>query len=316
MAISTKTINDTISWAKRFTFNRNPVIGNSLEPALTSAQMVMQTVLGPPFEWWWNNEELVFTCNPVPNSATSTVVNVAGGIVTVTAPNTFVVGNLVLPKSLVTLTALNGLLLEVATASATQFTALVPGVNNGSDTVGVFTNITTQDYSVATPEFSHIEHASVLDLDSTGKPTKWYELTVKNNLSLETSSGRPEFLSPHTEDGQGNTTFRVTAAPDKRYPVSIHIQKAAPAITSINQTWAPIPDFMQYVTNWGFVALMQQFSDDPSRAAYANNKFTAALLARADGLTDEEKNIFLNNWEELRMGYGPMKQQGINARGQ
>ena len=86
MAISTKTISDTINWAKRFTFNRNPVIGNSLEPALTSAQMVMQTILSPPFEFWWNNEELVFTCNPVPNSATSTVVSVAGGIVTVTAP--------------------------------------------------------------------------------------------------------------------------------------------------------------------------------------------------------------------------------------
>jgi hypothetical protein len=316
MAISTKTIQDTINWAKRLTFNRNPVIGNSLEPALTSAQMVMQTILGPPFEWWWNNEELVFTCNPVPNSATSTVVSVAGGVVTVTAPNTFNVGDLVLPKSLVTLTALNGFLLEVATRSATQFTALVPGITNGSDTAGVFTNITTQDYPVATPEFSHIEHANVLDLDSTGKPTKWYELTIKNQLSLETSSGRPEFLSPHSEDGQGNTMFRVTCAPDKKYPVSIRIQKAAPAVTSINQTWAPIPDFMQYVTNWGFLALMQQFLDDPSRATYANNKFTAALLARADGLSDEQKNIFLNNWDEMRMGFGPTKQQGINARGQ
>lgn len=317
MAICTKTIQDTINWAKRFTFNRNPVIGNSLEPALTSAQMVKQTILGPPFEWWWNNEELVFTCNPVANSATSTAVSITSGVVTVTATNTFAVGQLVLPKNLVTLTGLNGLLLEVATASSTQFTAAVPTLGNGSDTVGVFTNITTQDYTIATPEFSHIEHASVLDLDSTGKPTKWYELTVKNNLSLETSAARPEFLSPHTEDGAGNTTFRLSSAPDKKYPVAIHVQLAASTSPiGVNSTWAPIPDFMQYIYNWGFVALMQQFSDDPQRAAYANNKFTAALLARADGLTDEQKNIFLNNWEELRMGAGAMKQQGIAARGQ
>ena len=315
MAISTKTIQNTIDFCKRLSFNRNPVIGNSLEPALTAAQIVMQVILGPPFEWWWNNEELVFTCNPVPNSATSTAVSISGGVITVTALNTFSVNDLVLPKNFVTLTGLNGLLLEVATSSPTQFTALVPSLANGSDTVGVFTNITTQDYPVATPEFSHIEHASVLDLDATGKPLKWYELTVKNMLSLETSANRPEFLSPHTENGQGVTVFRVTSAPDKKYPISVHIQKAAPTVTSVNQTWAPIPDFMQYIYTWGFMALIWQFADDP-RATYANNKFVAGILARSEGLDDEQKNIFLNNWDEMRMSFGPMKQQGIQARAQ
>jgi hypothetical protein len=314
MAISTKTISNTIDFCKRLSFNRNPVIGNSLEPALTAAQIVMQVILGPPFEWWWNNEELVFTCNPVPNSATSTVVSIVSGTITVTAANTFSTGDLVLPKGFVTLTSLNGLLLEVVTATASTFTAAV-NLPNGTDTAGTFTNITTQDYPVATPEFSHIEHASVLDIDATGKPLKWYELTVKNMLSLETSANRPEFISPHTENGQGVTVFRVTSAPDKKYPISIHIQKAAPTVTSINQTWAPIPDFMQYIYTWGFMALIWQFADDP-RATYANNKFVAGILARSEGLDDEQKNIFLNNWDEMRMSFGPMKQQGIAARGQ
>jgi hypothetical protein len=274
----------------------------------------MQVILGPPFEWWWNNEELVFTCNPVPNSATSTVVSIVSGTITVTAANTFSTGDLVLPKGFVTLTSLNGLLLEVVTATASTFTAAV-NLPNGTDTAGTFTNITTQDYPVATPEFSHIEHASVLDIDATGKPLKWYELTVKNMLSLETSANRPEFISPHTENGQGVTVFRVTSAPDKKYPISIHIQKAAPTVTSINQTWAPIPDFMQYIYTWGFMALIWQFADDP-RATYANNKFVAGILARSEGLDDEQKNIFLNNWDEMRMSFGPMKQQGIAARGQ
>ena len=316
MALSTKTIQNTIDFCKRLSFNRNPVIGNSLEPALTAAQIVLQVILGPPFEWWWNKEEVVFTCNPTPNSATSTVATVSGGVLTVTANNTFAVNNLVLPKNFAGgLTALNGLLLEIQTASSTQFTALVPSLSNGSDTAGVFTNITTQDYTIAVPTFSHITHSSVMDLDSTGKPLKWYQLTVKNSLSLETSSSRPEFISPQTEDSSGNVTFRVTAAPDKAYPVSLNVQLAAPAVTSIYQTWAPLPDFMQYIYTWGFMALIWQFADDP-RATYANNKFTAGLLARADGLSDEQKNIFLNNWEELRMGFAPMKQQGISARGQ
>ena len=316
MALSTKTIQNTIDFCKRLSFNRNPVIGNSLEPALTAAQIVLQVILGPPFEWWWNKEEIVFTCNPVANSATSTVASVSAGVLTVTATNSFAVNNLVLPKNFAGgLVGLNGLLLEIVTATPTGFTALVPGVANASDTVGVFTNITTQDYTIAVPSFSHITHSSVLDLDSTGKPLKWYQLTVKNSLSLETSSNRIEFISPQSEDSNGNVTFRVFSAPDKKYPVSINVQLAAPSVTSINQTWAPLPDFMQYIYTWGFMALIWQFADDP-RATYANNKFTAALLARADGLTDEQKNIFWNNWEELRMGFAGMKQQGIAARGQ
>ena len=74
MALATYTIANSIEWAKKFAFARGMVLGNGLEPALTSAYLITQTVLSPPFEWWWNNEELVFTCNPVPNSATSTAI--------------------------------------------------------------------------------------------------------------------------------------------------------------------------------------------------------------------------------------------------
>jgi hypothetical protein len=315
MALSTRTIQDSINWAKRFNFNRNPVIGNSLEPALTCASFVLQTILGPPFQWWWNNDELVFTCNPVPNTATSTAVVISAGVATVTAVNTFAVGDLVIPSALAGgSTALNGVLLEIATASGSQFTAKVT-LPNSTDTAGTFTNITTQDYTIAAPTFSHIEHASVLDLDVNGTPTKWMELEVKDNLALESSSNRPLFVGAHREDGSGNVTFRVFSSPDKKYPVAVHVQLAAPAVTSMNQTWAPLPDFMQYIYDWGFLALMWQFADDP-RAAYANNQFKAALLGRQEGLTEEQKNIFLNNWQSLQEGYLMKMQQGIGARGQ
>jgi hypothetical protein len=313
MALTTKTIQDTINWAKRFSFERNPVIGNSLEPALTSANMVMQTILAPPMDWWWNNKELGFTCNPTPAVATSTAVSIASGVVTVTAANTFAIGSPVLPSGLATLTPLNGQLLIVATASPTGFTALVPTLGNGTDTVGTFTGLSTQDYMLAVPNFSHIEHASVLDITPTGTPIKWWELEVKNNLSLESSQNRPLFIGPHVEDANGNVTFRLASAPDQAYPVSLHVQLTAPAITSINQTWAPLPDFMEYIYEWGFMALMWQFADDP-RSQVANNNFKAGILARAEGLTEEERNIFLNNWEQLYQN-PQTKQMGAQARG-
>lgn len=246
MAISTVTISATIEWAKRLSFNRNPVIGNSLEPALSSANMVKQIILGPPFSWWWNNEEVTFTCNP-----------------SVPTP------------------------------------------------VGTLTATTTQDYTTVTSEFSHIEHASVFDINQT--PGKWIELEVKNNLALDSNPDRPRFVSPHVEDAAGNMTWRVMPAPDKNYPVAIHIQKAAALITSINQTWAPIPDFMQYVYNWGFLALMWAFADDP-RFQIANQKFVAGLLARAEGINDEERNAFLNAWNNLTGHDAMQAQQGLQMR--
>src|SRR5271157_4126456 len=123
MALSTKTILNTIEWAKKLSYARNPVIGNSLEPALTSAQMVMDTMLSPPFSFWWNNEELVFTCNPTLATGTLTNIAIVSGVLTVTIPNSFVVGSLVLPSAIGTTTALNGQLLEILTASSSQFTA-------------------------------------------------------------------------------------------------------------------------------------------------------------------------------------------------
>jgi hypothetical protein len=316
MPLATYTIADTIEWSKRLTFNRNPVIGNSLEPALTSANMVAQTILNPPFDWWWNNQEVVFTCNPTPNSATTTAVAIAAGVLTATVTNTFAANNILIGSGFTTLTQLNGLIILVASATGSGFTANV-SLPNGTDTAGTFTSVTTQDYTVPVPSFSHIEHASVLDLVGTSAPyvpSKWFELTVKNNLSLETSAGRPEFISPEVEDGNGNMTFRLSSAPNKPYPVSLHIQNAAPTFTSINQTWAPIPDFMKYIYNWGFMAMMWQFADDP-RAAYASNKFTAGILARAFDLTEQERNIFLNNWEALMQNPAAV-QQGIAARSQ
>lgn len=312
MALTTRTIQDTINWAKRLSFERNPVIGNSLEPALTSANMVIQTLLAPPLDWWWNNLEIGFTCNPTPTSAASTAVSISSGIVTVTVPNDFSVGSPVVGTGLATLTKLNGKLLVVLTSSATQFTAAID-LPNGTDTVGTFTCLTTQDYSVTVPNFSHIEHASVMDIDSVGAPVKWWQLQVKNNLSLETSANRPEFIGPHVEDSSGVVTFRLASAPDKAYPVSLHVQLTAPPITSINQTWAPLPDFMQYIYEWGFMALMWSFADDP-RAMDANNKFKAGILGRAEGLTEEERNIFLSNWEALYKN--PLAaQMGTQARG-
>ena len=331
MAVSNITIADTINFTKRLCFNHNPVIGNSLEPALTAANLVIQTVLSPPFEYWWNSEDLTFVTSPTAPAATSTSsVISAAGVLTATAPNNFGVGASVLVAGFTgTLAPLNGQLVAVASVigtfpNYTGFTAQVPFNALGPDvSSGTFTSLTSQDYVVAPPAgynaaggatqgwFSHIDHASVYDVSST--TPRWVELTVKNNLSLDSVTGRSTFISPESEDATGNLTFRVMPSPDEAYPISIHAMLTPPQITSVNQTWAPLPDYLQNVYTLGFLSFMMAFNDDP-RAPMYNSQFKAAILARQDGLTQEERDIFLNSWDMLTSRKQMNASQGTQAR--
>lgn len=312
MALSTVTILDTMAWCRQFTYNRNFGIGNSLEPAITSAQMILDTILSPPFTFWWNSLELSFTCSTAFPTSPITSVTVLNGTVTLNTVNNWIVGNQVLVSGLVGASFLNGQLLTVQTETDTTITAQYNGTNYGptADT-GTLTAITTQDYVVNVPNFSHIEHASLLDITKT--PNVWKELTVKNNLALDSTLARPDFISPEVEDANGNVSFRMMPSPSSNYPIALHVQKSAPLITSLNQTWAPIPDYMQYVYNWGFLALMWNFSSDP-RAPFANQKFTSALLGRAQGLSQEARNIFLDVWNMQSASDAMEQQQGVQAR--
>lgn len=51
---STIPLSATVEWARKMNFGRRSSLGNSLEPTITSANTVMQAMVGPPFIWPWN----------------------------------------------------------------------------------------------------------------------------------------------------------------------------------------------------------------------------------------------------------------------
>jgi hypothetical protein len=315
MALSTNTILGSIEWAKRFSYNRPSGIGNSIEPAKTSAELVLQTILSPPFDWWWNALELSFTANPV--AATYTPVGnitIASGTLTALVTTPLVPQQVVLLSDFTNITALNGQAVVVLNnASGTLTTTIQSVANQTTGDTGVVTLATTQDYIVSAPTFGDIEHVSVLDISKA--PAKWTQMEVKENLALDSSpAGRPQFISAEYQDATGNVTFRLMPPPALAYPVSLHVQQVAPLVTSLNQTWAPLPDYFAYIYNWGFLSLMWSFADD-SRAPMASQKFVANLLGRAEGLSETDRNIFLNNWTALTGAQVSEQQQGIQARG-
>ncbi len=57
---ATVTLLKTIQWAQPYLNWANLVIGTAGEPAISSANLVLQTIVGPPFRWPWNRSTANF----------------------------------------------------------------------------------------------------------------------------------------------------------------------------------------------------------------------------------------------------------------
>jgi hypothetical protein len=296
---STNTILKSIEWAKKLNFGRRSAIGNFLEPALTSANIVKQAILGPPFEWRWNRKEIAWNC------VDTTLVWAAAQAYPIGYRLKDSNGNLQ------TVTAIGSVPHQSGATQPTWSTdTTTPGTTTDGDLTWTASDI--QTYIINIPTFGWIEHASLQDISSS--TPGWFEIQSKLSLAKDSSVARPRYISAHTDDNAGNIGFVFMPVPDLAYPVNIHIQQKAPLVTSINDTWAPIPDEYSYIYNWGFLALMYMFADDP-RFQMANQKFVAHLLASNEGLTETERNMFLNNWGEISGTEVFRAQQGGQARG-
>lgn len=211
---STITLNNTINWTLPF-LNYAPVtIGASNEPAITSANTIIQTILSPPFAWRWNRKTLTFA-------------TVAG----------------------------------------------------------------TQDYVVTTA--ADYGFSEVADIALSAGQT--FPLELKYVLTAGTERSRPTYLALQKDDDAGNLTFRLLPTPDQVYTVTVTYQIRPALFTATSGLWSPIPDQYQFIYNWGFLSLMQQYtkSDDPARA---RQLFVASLLGASEGLREEDRNVFIASW--------------------
>jgi hypothetical protein len=294
---------NTMEWAKKFNFNRASAVGNFAEPALTSANTILQTIVGAPFAWRWNR----------------TII----GFITAAGQQDYTVFNY-LPSTAVKLGWFTiddaGNCQKCTTAGTTGASA--PSWNHSvagttADNSVTWTNLgTVSAEAKGSYTFAWIEKSSVQD--TIQGALAWKEMTNQIVLGLESGQSRPSFIAAQIDDGLGNITFRLLATPDQAYPVAITIQQKPPLFTSVNQTWAPIPDEYSHIYNWGFLSMMWLFSDDP-RWQTANSKFVTALLSSHQGLTETQLNIFLQNWQMLSGQPSQMaitQQQGNQARGQ
>jgi hypothetical protein len=279
---STKTILASLEWAKRFVFNRQLSLGGFKEPAITSANTVLQTILGKPFRWQFNR--------------------VVTGFVTTIGQQDYLLlyawpANQVLSAGTLVVDS-NGNSQKVTTAGTTN--ATIPSFNgtlNGTttDNTVTWTNVGAIPNASASYNFGWIENASVQNPAN----LKWIQISNKVDLALDAATSRPQNIAAELTGNLG-ITFRLMPVPDLAYPVAITLQQNAQLITSLNQTWAPLPDDLGYVYQMGFLSFAYEFADD-SRWAPTRQRFIAGLLGAAEGLTATEINVFLANFNAISL---------------
>lgn len=153
------------------------------------------------------------------------------------------------------------------------------------------TKVGVTDYSVALANFGWIEKAVAYNV---ADGTAAYELKVDLVLGSETTSNQPTRIVAQYDDDNGNITFRMFPAPDAEYNVVVDYQKSASNFSSLTQAWSPIPDYMSYVYNLGFIAKAFDYAADP-RFGPEMQMFYQALAAVSEGLSSTQRNIWLQD---------------------
>jgi hypothetical protein len=216
-----------------------PVNISNQEPALTAANIVKQTMLGPPFKWPWNRAGFSVSLDP---------------------------------------------------------------------------NATTwdQDYPLSLPDFHFCE--KVWLTDPNGKVTEISNIV--SALSTESVIKRPSSAALYLQDNIGNVTLRLNTLPDEAYTIDGLYQRAPVWMTSLAAGWAPIPDHLAFIYDWGFLGFVSLLVKD-ARAPIFLGKFASHLLSSQDGLTAQQRNIFLGNFLDLMNQQGREQlatQQGAQGR--
>lgn len=311
---TTITLSNVISYAQAYNQFRPFNIGVANEPAITSANTLLQTIISPPFAWNWNRSSVNFLtvigqqdyataaatfgfiekASWVP-AATISTAQITSNVATYTTAQplgpAFVVG------AQVTITGCTSSFFNVVQAviasvpSANSFTVALTHANFGpeSETGAIATNGSKTEIS-----------------------------DIINVLGDGNELGTPAHIAPQVDDNAGNITFRLLPLPDQIYQITVIFQKRIPALfTSLSGTWAPIPDHYSFLYQWGLTALMLAYSGNPMWQQF-NSKFVAALLGIAEGLSEDQKNIFQTAWlaSITEQQYtGQKAQQGVQGRG-
>jgi hypothetical protein len=290
MAANNKnTVVGTLNWCAASTLNRpsQNVGGFFQEPGLTNANLLMGTILGPPFAWQWNRYTAQFTASP---GQTDYSVSIPSFGWLEKATRTF--GGLTKEIQIATS-------LAVSTDQDAPFEICpVFDDNNGNITFRL----------LAAPD-----QAYVINLTYQGAPnflTSLYGAPLVLTSVAAASGNTTVYTGPALSSPQVNQYYQVSGfvAPSTANnglyyatasgPTSITLQNPnGVAVTAAGTvapatTWAPIPDKYNFLYERGMLAHLHG-TYDAATYAMELELFFRQLVGCSEGLSDTAKAIFL-----------------------
>ena len=188
---------------------------------------------------------------------------------------------------------------------------------NRNEYSGLVLEAENQDYAVPLTDFAYLEKVTLINAAGTYA----FNVTdVYNTGALGVSVSKPaepKGCSVHLVQYGINVTLRFIAIPDQNYDSVITYQKLIPDMSALGDPW-PIPGQYKDIFNNLFAAEAYQAVDDDQQAQRYRMRGVAALLAKAEGLNEMQRNSVLAQFL-VRGGQAQATQlrtnQGTQARG-
>lgn len=181
------------------------------------------------------------------------------------------------------------------------------------------TNVTTttnQDYTVTVANFGFLEKVSLTDV--TGNVQELKDVYNTSALSINAIQQRPSAAAAISYVPGTSFKLRFNTVPDKIYTINLTFQGLSTQFVALADPWSPIPDQYSDVYNNLFLAEAFQTANDDQEAARYRQRGVAALLSKAEGLTQTQINIFRQQWlqrDAEAQASSLRTAQGTQARG-
>lgn len=309
---ATISLQQTIQWTQPFLNWANLSIGAAGEPAISAANLILQTIVGPPFVWPWNRATTNFQTTQGVQDYTVAIANY-GFLEAASLQMVGVITSVIANGTTAVFQAVNNF-----SGGAIDGGFPTPVVISGCITVGL--NGTQTMIAATSTSFTISTSITVTEAESGAKALagKIFPLELKwGAITDANEQARPQFISTQTSNESGvSFSLRLLPVPDTTYQVNLIYQESPTLFTNTSAAWG-IPDQLQYIYNYFFLFMMFDYFDDP-RAARYRQLAVAALLSRADGLEETDRNLFLGNWLPLmaqEISGEEKPKQGLQARG-
>lgn len=284
------TLTQTVNWAGTFVQYSPQLAGLGQEPGVSVASEIRSTILSAPFTWAFNRAETTLNLVAGTQDYTQTITDF--GFLE-KASLTDANGDIQEIKDVKNTEALSkstkqqrpSAIAVLTRAAAGSVTFRFLGVPDATYTC----TLTYQKLSPIMGPFFITSVAAASGANTTY--TGVFDVTAFSAGAIATITG------PSTAAAVNLGNFVVVSVSATTLVVAnaAGVLATNQSIYVSNQSWSPLPDSYSYIFNTLYLGEILSMVDDP-RAQQYRQRGVGALLSKAEGLSDMDKNIFRAQW--------------------